>query len=156
MGKGTELDELQEQRQAEIARGEREDPHRNDRPIVHLRTDTPSIKVTDSTAIGDVLRHVRPDNYGVALRDPKGEVQAIMVPLERYIEMASATISGDDHLELAPGGPSSDPERPRIQARPASLHALHIEQVDPQAEWLPGAEPTQHLGRTAVPREPRS
>lgn len=103
-----------------------------------------------------MLRHVRPDNYGVALRDPKGEVQAIMVPLERYIEMASATISGDDHLELAPGGPSSDPERPRIQARPASLHALHIEQVDPRAEWLPGAEPTQHLGRTAVPREPSS
>jgi len=151
MGKATDFDKRIEQREAEIAQGERGHPHRNDRPAVRLRTDTPSIKVTDSTAVGDVLRHVRPDNYGMALRDPKGEVRAMVVPLERYIEMASATISGDDHLELAPGGPSSDPDRPRIQARPAALNVLHIEQVDPRAEWLPGAEPTQHLGRLVVP-----
>jgi hypothetical protein len=156
MGKGTEHDNRMRDRIAErraaIARGEYP-PNYHPRPELRLRADTPSIDANGEISAQDLLSHITPREYGVALRDPDGTVRAMVVPLDRYIELASGTIAGDDHTEIdqteaVPGG-----MRPRVQARPASLEALNVEQIDPQAEWWPGSSPRQHLGNPNRPPE---
>lgn len=149
MGKATEYDNRRRERQAErdaaIARGEYP-PGYHPRPELRLRADTPTIEVHEGTSGQEVLAHITPREYGVALRDPDGTVKAMVVPLDRYIELASGTIAGDHHVEIDRVRASPDGDRPRIQARPTSLEALHVEQIDPQAEWWPGSHPSQHLG----------
>lgn len=147
MGKASDLEQRWAERDAErhaaIARGERP-PGYHPRPELHLRADTPSIDVHEATQVGDVLRHVTPTEYGVALREPGGEVHAMLVPLDRYIELASGAIAGNKLFDLRPGVPGSDV--PRIVARPSALEAMHVEQIDPNAEWHSGGgTPTQRL-----------
>jgi hypothetical protein len=147
MGKGTEYDRQRDQRlasrSAAIARGESPPDYRQ-RPELRLRADTPTIDLRQDIPAQDLLNRITPQEYGVALRDVDGTVKAIVVPLDRYIELASGTIAGDQHLEVETRE-AAEGIRPRIQVRPASLEALHVEQVDPQAEWLPGSQPRQHL-----------
>jgi hypothetical protein len=156
MGKGTEHDNRMRERQAErraaIARGEYP-PGYHPRPELRLRADTPSIEATDKISAQDLLSHITPREYGVALRDPDGTVKAMVVPLDRYIELASGTIAGDRHTEIDRTEAVPYNTRPRIQARPTSLETLHVEQIDPQAEWLPGSSPRQHLGNPNRPPE---
>lgn len=139
MGKGTEIDD---RRQGKTAK------HRPQRPEIRLRRDVPTLDIDESTPAQEILKRVDPQDYALALRDADGEVKALVVPLDRYIELASGTIAGDEHIQAVGGSAGED--RPRIQAKPESLTALHVEQVNPRAEWLPGAHPTQHLGAVAV------
>ena len=142
MGKGTDLErrwaERAAERQAAIARGERP-PGYNPRPELRLRADTPSVGLYDADA-AEVVSNLTPNEYSVALRDADGTVKAMAVPLDRYIELVSGTIAGDYHAHAEvlpePSHPGSD--RPRLQAKPSSLEAMHVEQrgVFPHVLWL--------------------
>lgn len=97
------------------------------RPEVRLRADIPSIEASEATGAG-LLDHLAQDEMGmIALRDAASEVKAVVVPVERYLEMASATIEGDNHFEATLEG--------RVAPRASSLADLQIEQVDPAVAW---------------------
>jgi hypothetical protein len=149
MGKGTDYErgrqERREARQAAIARGEFP-PNYHPRPELRLRADTPTVDIDERTSAQELLSHITPREYGVALRNSDGTVKAMVVPLDRYIELASGTVAGDHHVGVDFDTPVPSGTRPRLRAQPASLEALHVEQVDPQAEWWPGSHPRQHLG----------
>lgn len=131
MGKGTEVDRITGEKESSRPR----------RPLLKLRPDTPAVELNESTRVADIIAPLSPREFGVALRDPSGEVQAMVVPIERYIEMASATIEGDKHFDL-------DPTRfpPQNKPSPDYLAALHVEQINPDEYWQPGTGPTQSRG----------
>ncbi len=154
MGKGTDYERGRQERwaarQAAIARGDLP-PNHHPRPELQLRADTPTIKVDEHTSTQELLSHITPSEYGVALRDSDGAVTAMVVPLERYIELASGTIAGDSHFGVDLS--ASNEAHPRLHAHPSSLEALHVEQIDPRAEWWPGSRPRQHLDIPNSPTE---
>jgi hypothetical protein len=127
MGKGSEIERRFQERMDAIANGERAHPHPG-RPEVRLRADTPAIDVTDETLVRELRDH------------GTGEVKAMLVPVERYVEMASATMEGDAHFEWT--GRELVPQR-------AALDALHIEQSNSQAPWPASS-------RSSVPLRPPS
>jgi hypothetical protein len=140
MGKGSEIERRFQERMDAIANGERAHPHPG-RPEVRLRADTPAIDVTDETLVREAVGKISSGDYGVALRDHgTGEVKAMLVPVERYVEMASATMEGDAHFEWT--GRELVPQR-------AALDALHIEQSNSQAPWPASS-------RSSVPLRPPS
>jgi hypothetical protein len=103
-----------------------------ERPQLRLRPDVPSVEVSEHTRVQDVLGRLKNGDVGsLALRDPSGNVTAMVVPVEQYVELAGAAIEGDDQFEVTL-------ER-SIVASPTALAALHIEQVDQQARWDAGS-----------------
>jgi hypothetical protein len=110
------------------ARGER--GYWTERPQLRLRADVPSVEVSASTPAQEVLDLVEKGNgRTVALRSPESGVAAIVVPVDRYVELAGAAIEGDHAFEVIEG---------RVVPSPTGLADAAIEQVDPSVEWRVG------------------
>jgi hypothetical protein len=105
-----------------------------ERPQMRLRADVPSVEVSASTRAQDILDLVaREDGRTVALRSPESGVVAILVPADRYVELAGAAIDGDYAFESIEG-------RVAVPS-PTRLADAGIEQVDPSTKWLLGFKP---------------
>ena len=103
-----------------------------ERPRLRLRSDVPSVEVSEHTRIHDVLGRLKnKDLSSIALRDQSGAVTAMIVPVEKYVELAGAAIEGDDQFEAT--------LESSIVPSPTALAALHIEQIDEQAKWDAGS-----------------
>lgn len=123
-GKATALDDALAQRELtaeEIAE------RRGMRPEMRLRADVPAIEVGMVTRAREVVERLQGDDLStLALRTPNGEVAAMVVPVERYLNLAS--------LELK-AGPKEGRFDARIMPSDAALEAAGVEQVDPNATW---------------------
>jgi hypothetical protein len=110
------------------ARGER--GYWAERPELRLRADVPSVEVSASTRAQEVLDLVtNEDGRTVTLRSPESGVVAVVVPVDRYVELAGAAIEGDRAFEVIEG---------RVVPSPTGLADAAIEQVDPSVEWRLG------------------
>ncbi len=96
------------------------------RPEVRVRSDAPSLEVDDTTSVESVLSQLDREKGGVVLRDQTGEAKAVVVPADRYAELAGCEITSEQHFRATEGEIKPDPE---------ALKELMIEQVDPAAEW---------------------
>ncbi len=123
-GKATAFDEAMAQRRLtpqEIAE------RRGHRPEVRLRTDVPAMEVGVVTRAREVVNRLQGDDIStLALRSPNGEVAAMVIPVDRYLELAS--------LELK-AGPKEATLDGRVMPRPDKLEAAGVEQIDPHATW---------------------
>lgn len=123
-GKATELDDLLAQRRLTP---EEIEERRGKRPEVRLRADVPSVEVGEATQAQGIVDKLRQENLGgLALCTPDGAVTAMVVPVERYLNL---TVSGlkDGLKEGTIDG--------RVAPTDAALAASYVEQVDPRATW---------------------
>jgi len=123
-GKATALEEVLAQRRLTPEEIAERSGHR---PEVRLRTDVPAVEVGMMTRAREVVSRLQGDDIStLALRMPNGEVSAMVVPVERYLELAS--------LELK-AGPKEGTLDGRIVPRGDRLEAAGVEQVDSSATW---------------------
>jgi hypothetical protein len=105
------------------SREEREQPKR---PQLQLRRDAPSIEVGNATRITEALHELKTERIGtLALREPDGRPQAVILSVERYLELATREV------ENAPAVVSKGLEWVSDDA----LKTSHVEQVDPSEPW---------------------
>ena len=63
---------------------------RGNRPEVRLRADVPAVEVGMVTRAREVVNRLQGDDIStLVLRMPNGEVAAVVVPVERYLDLAS-------------------------------------------------------------------
>lgn len=97
------------------------------RPEVTVRPDAPGVTVNDATPVGNVLNQLDPAGHGMVLRDERGKPAAVILPIERYADLASCEIESEGRWDAAFG------------AMPEALEELMIQQVDPGVRWQPGS-----------------
>jgi hypothetical protein len=126
MGKASELDDQLEQNPLSAEDEARFRPHR---PELRLRSDAPSLDVDGHIGTQLARELSRSGVHGLTLRDPQGDVRAVAIPVERYLELVGADISADENKQTAflDG---------RIGPPDEILRTAHVEQVDPRDTWL--------------------
>jgi hypothetical protein len=124
-GKATELDDVLAQRRLTP---EEIEERRGKRPELRLRPDVPSIDVSEATRAYEILDKLGQDEIsGLALRSLNGVVTAMVVPLDRYLELATSDLKGSHNKEATNDG--------RVIPAEATFAASYVEQVDPNATW---------------------
>jgi hypothetical protein len=101
-------------------------------PELRLRTDTPAIEIDEATSVVQALTHLREEETDtVAIREPNGEPRAIILSVDRYLELAG------EEINSAPKTPRDG----RLVPTNAAFERTHVDQVDPHARWAhePGA-----------------
>ena len=123
-GKATEMDAALAQRRLTPEEIEEQSGKRLE---LRLRNDMPAVEVRETTPAREILEYLgREDVGGVALRDPDSGVKAVVVPVERYLELAGAELASNPfNKEGRLDG--------RIGLTKASLAASHVEEADPEA-----------------------
>jgi hypothetical protein len=57
-------------------------------PELRLRPDTPTVEVRETTPITGALAHLQSDETGIiALQEPGSETTAVILPVDRYLEL---------------------------------------------------------------------
>ena len=127
-GKATEFDEAMAGRT--LTQEEMDEWRGGKRPELRLRSDAPSVEVDEATHAQEAIDKLRDgDISGLALRNSEGVVAAMMVPVERYLELVSAELASDPfNKEAHLDG--------RITPTEAAFAASSVEQVDPHATWV--------------------
>jgi hypothetical protein len=126
MGEASKLDDLLARRSLSE---EEEAIYRPKPPQLRLRADVPSVEVDGSNGARIVRELEQDQSKSLALRDTQGTISAMVISVERYIELVRADLSlAEDKQTLFPGG--------RVGPTDATLAEAHVEQVDPDATWL--------------------
>ncbi|HTB48560.1 MAG TPA: hypothetical protein VK712_00575 [Verrucomicrobiae bacterium] len=126
MGKATELDDFLDKR---VLTTEEIEWRHGSRPKLRLRPEVMAQAIAPNAQVSDVLARLA-DADGenrTALHDPESGMMAIAVPLELYLELVTSYIKEQNLSEGKTDG--------RTAPTDATLAALGIEQVDPQASW---------------------
>jgi hypothetical protein len=98
-------------------------------PALRLRADTPTLDVTETTAVGDALKELQAQGVGtMALREQGTESTAVVLSVERYLELVGKELIRNeynkemriDHVVV-----------PTEEAFAAS----HVEPVNPDDTW---------------------
>lgn len=128
MGKASELDDFLEGRSLTPEEVTARHPKV---PELRLRADVPAVEIDGATTASNVLAHMRSENVGtIALHEPSVNVTAVVMPVERYLELVGTELANDPfHKEAGPRG---------IAPTEAALAAVHVEQVDPSDTWARG------------------
>lgn len=100
------------------------------RPDIRVRPDAPSLKSNGTTQLAAVFDRLEHAGRGIVLRDSTDKAIAVVLPADRYAELASCEIESEDRFRAAEG---------RIEPDPEALEELMIEQVDPAVEWKLGS-----------------
>jgi hypothetical protein len=129
-GKATEFDDAMARRTLTPEEWEARYPKP---PELRLRSDTPSVEVDQTTRVQEVLvRLANEDGDSVAVRNADGGVTAMMVPVERYLELVATELANNHQGEATLDG--------RIVPTEAAFAASYVEQVDPNATWVDTGE----------------
>jgi len=97
-------------------------------PEARLRHDAPTLEVDKATPMREALDLLRTTDIGaIALSEAGGEPSAVVMPVERYLELAAKDLLTRRNGTIASNG--------RIVPQESALADLYIEPVDPQAEW---------------------
>lgn len=100
---------------------------------LRLSSDVPTIEVTPTTSAQQMLDTVAHEPSGtVALKGPDAGVAAVIVPVERYLELARGTIEGECEFDLRTGQMEPD----GVIVVPARS-PLYVEQTDLNVRWRP-------------------
>jgi hypothetical protein len=99
-------------------------------PELRLRADAPTVEVDATTTARDVLERVQSQDVGsVALRDSTTGVTAVVMPVERYLELVGGELAHDPlNKEAGLNGTITPTE--------AALVASHVEQINPHDTWF--------------------
>jgi peptidyl-tRNA hydrolase len=145
MGKGTEHDDRMRERQAEIARGEREDvrSRNNPRPELRLGHELLARAIDSHAMTKDVLDQVTGEGARsvVVLRDAESGATAVTVTVEQYLNLVTSLIRDRGLTELNTESPLAG----RLAPSDATFTDLGVEPVNPRDTWLPipDYDPTQ-------------
>jgi hypothetical protein len=125
MGEASKLDDFLRRPLSE----EEEAMYRPKPPQLRLRTDVPAVEVDGSNRARIVRELEQDQTKSLALRDTHGTISAMVISVERYLELVRADLSlAESKQTVFPGG--------RIGPTDATLAEAHVEQVDPNATWL--------------------
>lgn len=99
-------------------------------PELRLRADAPSLEINGSTLVSNAVAQLRSETVGaIVLREPGAEPTAVVMPVERYLELVGTELVNDSPKEARGGG---------LAPRAAALEAVYVEQVDPSGTWHRG------------------
>lgn len=102
-------------------------PREEKLPEVRLRADTPTLEVNEDTRIRGTLDQLQAGEVGaVALSEPGSKPSAVVIPIERYLELVTRELVAGRGTIASQG---------RIIPEDSTLAAVHIEPVDPNADW---------------------
>jgi hypothetical protein len=101
---------------------------RPERPQLRLRADVPSVEVSETTRVQEILSRLdSEDTRRVLLSSPEAGVTAVVVPIDRYIDLVGTELE----FEVSHSGQALLDGR----IEPTELATSDVEQVDPQATW---------------------
>lgn len=96
-------------------------------PELRLRTDTPTIEVDETTPVIQALARLGEEETGaVAIRERNGEPQAVVLSVERYLQLAGKEINSAAKVGTLEGS---------LVPTATAFERAHVEQVDPNASW---------------------
>jgi hypothetical protein len=105
----------------------REPERKPRRPQMQLRRDMPAVEIDETTPAAEAVAGLQAEHVGtLALRTPDGDAKAVVLSVERYLELVNRELERN-----APGVLSNG----RIMLTDAGLKPLHVEQVDPTEPW---------------------
>jgi len=108
-------------------------------PELRLRADAPAVVVDEATRVRDVVGRLQSEDVGsIALRNPDGGVTAMVVPVERYLELVGTQLATDPNKVATLDG--------RLMPSEVSIAASYVEQVNPRDTWgrpIPGYDPNR-------------
>jgi hypothetical protein len=95
---------------------------------LRLRPDAPTAEIDETLPVKEVIERLRSDDSGViALREPGSDATAVVIPVERYLELAGKELAGYSERVGTLDG--------RIIPTESAFAASHVEPVDPDATW---------------------
>lgn len=95
-------------------------------PRLRLRADAPTVEIDETTRVNDALSHLTTEAGGIlALQEAGGPPSAVVLSVERYLELASKEI------RCAPRVGAAGYLVPQEEAFERAL----VEQSDPNARW---------------------
>jgi hypothetical protein len=98
-------------------------------PELRLRADAPAVDINKTTHIRDVLSRLQDkDVGGVALRDPSTGPVAVVVPVERYLDLVGKELANDPSNKVG----TLDGH---IAPAETAIAASYVEQVNPSDTW---------------------
>ena len=98
-------------------------------PELRLRPDAPGVTVDDNTLGSEIVERLG-EKDSLALYDHSGAARAIVLPLERYIQLVGTELVNDPRNNVAtPDG--------RISPTDEALAASYVEQVNREDTWGP-------------------
>lgn len=103
-------------------------------PELRLRADAPAIAIDEVTPVTDALKRLRGEAVGaMALRQADGHSTAVVIPVERYLELVGK--------ELASGSRWVGTLDGQIVPVESAFAESYVEQVDPNETWTHDAIP---------------
>jgi len=97
-------------------------------PELRLRADAPAVEIDETTPVVDVLERLGNSDIGALALRPRGaDPTAVVVPIERYLELVGKELL---HSRGKVVGASNDFRPPD-----AALETVSVELVDPAAVW---------------------
>lgn len=97
-------------------------------PELRLRADTPVVEIDDATLATDVIEELqRKDTGVVAVRKPGEAAMAIVLPVERYLELAGSELASHSEQVGTLDG--------RLMPADSAFAASSVEQVNQGDTW---------------------
>jgi hypothetical protein len=101
-------------------------------PELRLRANTPTVDINETTSVGAALTRLEGEQGGtLALREPSGEPKAIVLSVERYLQLVSKEINSAPKVGALDG---------RVMPTDDAFANAHVEQVNPAESW--GIQPS--------------
>lgn len=101
---------------------------RGKHPELRLRPDAPAVEVDATTRVQDVVARLASEDVGcVALRDASAGVTAMVMPVERYLELVGTELATDPNKVATLDGD--------LAPTAAATAASYVEQVNPRDTW---------------------
>lgn len=103
------------------------EPRKPKLPELRLRSDMPTVAVSAATPLVDVVEQLRSEGVGViALHEADSDAMAVMLPVERYLELVGKVLVGQRTGIVNPYGQLVPPESDFADA--------YVKQVNPRDE----------------------
>lgn len=96
-------------------------------PELRLRSDTPAIEIDGTTQVVGALTSLGAEPSGtLALRESSGEPRALVISVERYLQLAGQEVRNAQRVSTTDG---------RLVPEEAAFTRTHVEQVDSRDSW---------------------
>jgi hypothetical protein len=98
-------------------------------PELRLRADIPAVDIAEATAVSEALEELRSQAVGtIALRERDAEPTAVVLSVERYLELAGKELIRDEYNKISRADHVVVPTE-------SAFSALHVEPVNPDDTW---------------------
>jgi hypothetical protein len=98
---------------------------------LRLRSDVPTAEIDNALPVKEVVKRLRSEDVGiVALREPESDTTAVVIPIERYLELAGKELASHSERVGTLDG--------RIIPVDSAFAASHVAPINPNATWTHG------------------